>query len=86
MYLYYLNSIALHTNIIVIIIYLKISFQHHLLSKSIDFKFFIRIMQRYITKKPNIWYEMYKDFLAEKTLNETTGEKNYKHAKLILHI
>ncbi len=49
-----------------------------------------KIMQRLtstnetiFTKKLDTWYEMYRDFLAEKTLNETTGEENYKHAKLV---
>jgi len=35
------------------------------------------------TKKLDGWYEIYKDFLAEKTLNETTGKENYTHAKLV---
>ncbi len=34
-------------------------------------------------KKLDAWYEMYRDFLAEKTLNETTEKENYKHAKLV---
>jgi len=49
-----------------------------------------KIMQRLtftnetiFTKKLDAWYEMYRDFLAEKTLNETTGKENYKHAKLV---
>jgi len=35
------------------------------------------------TKKLNFWYETYKDFLAEKTLNEVTRKENFTHAKLV---
>ena len=35
------------------------------------------------TKNLDIWYERYKDFLAEKTLSEVTGKENYTHAKLV---
>lgn len=49
-----------------------------------------RIMQRLtstnetiFSKRLDAWYEMYSDFLAEKTLNETTGKENYTHAKLV---
>ncbi len=35
------------------------------------------------TKKLDIWYETYKDFLSEKTLNESTGKEYYTHAKLV---
>ena len=35
------------------------------------------------TKNLDTWYERYKDFLAEKTLNEVTGKENYTHAKLV---
>ena len=49
-----------------------------------------KIMQRLtftnktiFTKRLDSWYEVYKDFLAEKTLNEETGEERFKHAKLV---
>ena len=69
-----------------------------------------RILQRYITKHPNLqaskdlqnimykltytnetiftkkldeWYEIHKDFLAEKTMNESTGKEYPTHAKLV---
>ena len=29
------------------------------------------------------WYETHKDFLAEKTFNETIGKENFTHAKLV---
>ncbi len=35
------------------------------------------------TKNLDAWYEIYKDFLAEKTLNEDTGKENFTHAKLV---
>lgn len=35
------------------------------------------------TKKLDAWYETYKDFLAEKTLNEDTGKESFTHAKLV---
>ena len=35
------------------------------------------------TKKLDIWYTTYKDFLSEKTLNESTGKEYYTHAKLV---
>lgn len=35
------------------------------------------------TKKLDIWYEIYKDFLAEKILNESTGKEYPTHAKLV---
>jgi len=35
------------------------------------------------TKKLDVWYETYKYFLAEKTLNELTGEESFTHAKLV---
>ena len=35
------------------------------------------------TKKLDIWYTIYKDFLSEKTLNESTGKEYYTHAKLV---
>jgi len=34
-------------------------------------------------KKLDAWYETYKDFLAEKTLNDLTGKENFTHAKLV---
>ena len=49
-----------------------------------------KIMQRLtftnetiFTKRLDAWYAVYKDFLAEKTLNEETGEERFKHAKLV---
>ena len=49
-----------------------------------------KIMQRLtftnetiFTKKLDAWYEMYRDFLAEKTLNETTGKEYFTHRKLV---
>ena len=35
------------------------------------------------TKKLDTWYETYKEFLAEKTLNESTGKESFTHAKLV---
>ena len=35
------------------------------------------------TKKLDVWYEIHKDFLNEKTLNESTGKAYYTHAKLV---
>lgn len=35
------------------------------------------------TKKLDAWYETYKDFLAEKTLNESTGKESFTHVKLV---
>lgn len=35
------------------------------------------------TKKLDAWYEMYKYFLEEKTLNEATGKESFTHAKLV---
>lgn len=35
------------------------------------------------TKKLEDWHETYKDFLNEKTLNESTGKENFTHAKLV---
>jgi len=35
------------------------------------------------TKKLDAWYERYKDFLAEKTLNDITGKESFTHAKLV---
>jgi len=35
------------------------------------------------TKKLDVWYERYKDFLNEKTLNKSTGKEYYTHAKLV---
>ena len=35
------------------------------------------------TKKLDAWYETYKDFLAEKTLNDLTGKESFTHAKLV---
>ncbi len=35
------------------------------------------------TKKLDAWYEIYKDFLAEKTLNDLTGKESFTHAKLV---
>jgi len=34
-------------------------------------------------KKLDIWYEKYKGFLAETTLNEITGKESFTHAKLV---
>ncbi len=34
-------------------------------------------------KKLDAWYEIYQDFLAEKTLNESTGKESFTHAKLV---
>ena len=52
-----------------------------------------KIMQRLtstnetiFTTKLDTWYEVYKNFLAEKTLNEETGKERFKHAKLTLLI
>ena len=49
-----------------------------------------KIMQRLtftnetiFTKRLDNWYETHKYFLAEKTLNESTGKENYTHAKLV---
>ena len=39
--------------------------------------------QTIFAKRLDTWYEIYKDFLAEKTFNEITGKENYKHAKLV---
>jgi len=36
-----------------------------------------------LTKNLNTWYDKYKDFLAEKTLNEFTGKESFTHAKLV---
>jgi len=36
-----------------------------------------------LTKNLNTWYEKYKDFLSEKTLNELTGKESFTHAKLV---
>ena len=36
-----------------------------------------------LTKKLDTWYDRYKDFLAEKTLNELTGKESFTHAKLV---
>lgn len=35
------------------------------------------------TKKLDAWHETYKDFLNEKTFNESTGKEYYTHAKLV---
>lgn len=35
------------------------------------------------TKRLDTWYEIHKDFLAEKTLNESTGKESFTHAKLV---
>jgi hypothetical protein len=35
------------------------------------------------SKKLVTWYETYKDFLNEKTLNESTGKEYFTHAKLV---
>ena len=35
------------------------------------------------TKKLDAWHETYKDFLHEKTFNESTGKEYYTHAKLV---
>ena len=35
------------------------------------------------TKKLDAWYEIYQEFLAEKTLNENTGKESFTHAKLV---
>ena len=35
------------------------------------------------TKMLDAWYETYKNFLSEKTLNETTGKEYFTHAKLV---
>ena len=35
------------------------------------------------TKKLDTWYETYKYFLAEKTLNDVTGKESFTHAKLV---
>lgn len=34
-------------------------------------------------KKLDAWYEIYQYFLAEKTLNESTGKESFTHAKLV---
>ena len=34
-------------------------------------------------KNLDAWYETHKDFLTEKTFNETTGKENFTHAKLV---
>jgi hypothetical protein len=34
-------------------------------------------------KNLDVWYETYKDFLSEKTLNVLTGKENFTHAKLV---
>ena len=34
-------------------------------------------------KKLDTWYEIYQDFLAKKTLNESTGKESFTHAKLV---
>jgi len=34
-------------------------------------------------KKLDVWHETYKDFLNEKTLNESTGKESFTHAKLV---
>jgi hypothetical protein len=34
-------------------------------------------------EKLDAWYEIYQDFLAEKTLNESTGKESFTHAKLV---
>jgi hypothetical protein len=36
-----------------------------------------------LTKKLDTWYDRYKYFLAEKTLNELTGKESFTHAKLV---
>ena len=36
-----------------------------------------------LTKNLDAWYDRYKDFLAEKTLNELTGKESFTHAKLV---
>ena len=41
-----------------------------------------RLRETIFSKNLNIWHEKYKDFLAEKTLNELTG-KSFIHAKLM---
>jgi len=35
------------------------------------------------TKKLDAWHEIYQGFLAEKTLNESTGKESFTHAKLV---
>jgi hypothetical protein len=35
------------------------------------------------TKRLDTWYKIHKDFLAEKTLNESTGKESFTHAKLV---
>jgi len=35
------------------------------------------------TKKLDAWHKIYQDFLAEKTLNESTGKESFTHAKLV---
>ena len=34
-------------------------------------------------KNLDVWYETYKDFLSEKTLNALTGKESFTHAKLV---
>ena len=34
-------------------------------------------------KKLDAWYDIYQDFLSEKTLNESTGRESFTHAKLL---
>ena len=35
------------------------------------------------TKRLDAWHETYEDFLAERTLNESTGKETFTHAKLV---
>jgi len=39
--------------------------------------------QTIFTKKLNEWYEKYKDFLAEKTINPGTLKESFTHQKLV---
>jgi hypothetical protein len=39
--------------------------------------------QTIFTNKLNEWYEKYKDFLAERTINPDTLKKSYTHQKLV---
>ncbi|MBU4536524.1 hypothetical protein KJ603_00605 [Patescibacteria group bacterium] len=39
-------------------------------------------IEKVFTQELNIWYEKWKDFLNEKTLNPETGRKHFTHKKL----
>ena len=44
---------------------------------------FISTNEIIFIKNIDTWYEIHKDFLAEKTFNETIGKENFTHAKLV---